>query len=97
VITTTDLEYTITGLTGGQEYGFTIKALNKYGFSSASEALVYLAAQVPDQVDKPQITLFDSYVYVQWVEPFNNYVPVIGYQIYLQDKTGVDADVTLMC
>jgi hypothetical protein len=66
----------LTGLDGGMEYPLTIEAYNKYGSAASSEILVYLAAQVPEQVERPIVTIYESYAFAQWNAPFQNYEEV---------------------
>jgi hypothetical protein len=45
----------------------------------------------------PTVTIYDSFVLAQWTEPFDNYSPVIGYQVFIQDWATQFIDVTLDC
>lgn len=88
--TTTNLEYTVTGLTGGTTYTFKVRGLNKYNdpgaFSSVSSVLT---AQAPDAPAAPIVELVTSQVRIRWSDPtVTNNRPITAYRIKIIDKDG---------
>ena len=61
--------YTVTGLTGGLNYKFTVRAVNVYGFGSFSNVLVVQASDLPGQPNIATVSLYATNVVISWVAP----------------------------
>jgi len=78
-------EYNDTDVINGQEYTYTVKAVNSVGSSLPSEPIT----ATPTSVPSPPIDLHhqagDSVVEISWMEPDENGgLPIQGYRIYRQ-------------
>lgn len=93
----TVVDYTISGFVGGTTNTFKIAAFNKYGVGSFTEDLVLVAGQEPDAVSAPTIEISQLYVIIAWVPSFNNYSPITGYRVLIQDGTSAYTDATVDC
>ena len=60
--------YTISGLTGGINYKFYIRAANIYGYGSFSSTLSVLASSRPEKINIASVTIgsSDTFVTVSW-------------------------------
>jgi hypothetical protein len=89
-------QYTATGLTGGVTYVYRVAAVNLHGAGVASSTLSALAAQVPDQPAAPTTTQVATGISVAWVEPEDNHLTILEYEISVADSTGtLQVDATL--
>jgi hypothetical protein len=90
-----DTTFTVTGLTAGQPYTFTVQAVNALGTGPASVPVSLIAATVPSGSMSPQATPLNQSVSLQWTPPvMTGYTPLTGYKIneYLGAKaTGTPA------
>ena len=89
---------TVSGLTNGTSYTFTVIATNAVGDSPASVPSNQITpAGVPDQVNKPTATSGDRSATISWAKPAGNGSPITAYTITSTPggitKT-VDVDVT---
>ena len=83
------LTYTKNGLTANVLYQFRYRVRNKYGWGTFSEAAAILAAQVPNQVSLPSISIVsDVYVRIDWTAPYNGGTPITAYNILIEDSDG---------
>ena len=95
---TTGTSFTATGLTGGQNYQFHVKACNIYGCGLASDAITVRTSDVPDQIDTLTTSIEGTDVKVAWLEPDANFEPILEYEVvfeasndaYVTDSTNCD-------
>lgn len=87
-MTPTDTQYTVTGLTGGETYKFSIAGYNKYGVGTVYPipTLEVVAAQQPDAVSQVTVVISGNYALITWDEPFANFSPVTGYYVYIENN-----------
>lgn len=79
--------YTHSGLTGGTNLYYRIRANNKYGSAtsySAASAMV-TTSQPPDTPAKPIVDQDGTFITIVWSLPFENHASVIGYKVYIND------------
>jgi hypothetical protein len=89
--------YTLEDLTGGTVYQITIAANNKYGFAVTSPTLTVRAGQEPDMVFSPIVTVVHQYAQIEWDAPFENYSPIVSYQVFVQNSALTFVDATHDC
>jgi len=82
------LNFTVSGTTGGLPYQYKVSATNIYGEGQASEVLVSLASDVPDLITVVTTSINGNNVVVQWVAPFDNYKPILEYNIIFLTRNG---------
>ena len=86
-ITTTS--YSVTGLTRGTPYFFTVKAVNAYGSSGASnEASATPVDTVPDAPTGVTATPSVHSVALAWTAPFDGGSPITGYNVFEGTTSG---------
>ena len=89
--------YTVTSLTAGTTYQFTVEARNTEGFSAyADPPVTVLAAQAPGSPFAPTTTIDGDLVNIQWNTPSDNGSPIQGYMVYIMhgDLTSFSVDAT---
>ena len=70
------------GLVNGQDYSFTVTAVNDRGSSEPSEpSLTVTPNQVPEAPAPPSVTFKDGSLVVQWAEPVNAGTEILGYEL----------------
>ncbi|WP_170219493.1 fibronectin type III domain-containing protein [Nocardioides litoris] len=80
--TTSTTSCTVTGLTNGTAYRFTLTATNNVGDSPASDPSgVVTPAGVPDQAARPAATRGDHQATITWSAASGNGAPVTGYTV----------------
>lgn len=88
---TTDLESTVTGLSGGYVYRFRVRGYNKYGEGawSSDAGKGVLTAEAPDAPSAPTVDLVTSQVRIRWTYPTtDNNRPVTAYKILILASDG---------
>ena len=87
-----DLEWTVTGLTNGQQYAFEVRALNAAGpGAAAGRAATPLG--VPSLPESLTATAGDGKVILEWTEPADDGgSPVTGYEYRFTAGTAVPED-----
>ena len=81
--------YLVTGLSVGSLYSFKIQARNIFGFSSFSDIVQILAAQIPDKPLAPTTTFDRTTVKITWAAPFEQGSPITGYQVFIKTSDSV--------
>jgi large repetitive protein len=78
--------YTVTGLTSGQSYTYSVKSRNIVGLSTESQALTLVACQEPSTPPTPMTTIDEvaNTVTISWSLPANNGSPITGYTILIR-------------
>jgi len=72
--------YTVTGLTAGRWYLFTVRARNVYGYGAYSDLVRVHASDVPGQVSMITTTVSgDGWVTIEWTEPDINEEAITQY------------------
>jgi len=79
------LSYQATGLTGGQTYGFKVKAVNDIGTSLESDSQYFVCADLPDAPNAPIFELAThTSITIAWNLPANNGgASITGYRVYM--------------
>lgn len=85
----TTQSYTITGLTVGTNYEFTVEAQNSVGFSSPSTSVAFLHAIAPDQPEKPTTSNVGTNVLIDWYEPYDQGADITSFSILIRHSDGV--------
>ncbi len=88
---TTDLTYSVTGLSGGYVYRFRVRGHNKYGAGawSSDAGTGVLTAQAPDAPAAPTVEYVTSQVRIKWTYPTSdNNRPVTAYKILILASDG---------
>ena len=73
--------YTVTGLTNGKTYYFTVKAVNGVGRSAASTEASVTPATVPATPAKPTAVAGNEKATVTWTAPTTGGSPITGYTV----------------
>jgi len=53
-----------------------------------SDVIEIVAAEGPLQPDPPTTSIFNIYVRFEWVEPYTNSSPIVGYKVFIADNNG---------
>lgn len=81
---------TVTGLTNGTDYTFTVAAQNAVGWSAESPTSAKATPDaVPDVPGAPTLVAGDGQVTVSWTAPANTGTPIIEYTVMLNGQTRV--------
>jgi hypothetical protein len=72
---------TVTGLTNGTQYSFTVLASNTVGPGPASDPVVVTPATVPGKPTGIAVVRGNQSVNVSWVAPANGGAPITGYTV----------------
>jgi hypothetical protein len=76
-----DTSCTVTGLTNGTQYSFTVLASNTVGPGPASDPVVVTPATVPGKPTGIAVVRGNQSVNVSWVAPANGGAPITGYTV----------------
>jgi len=66
-------QFTVTGLQGGLNYKFKVRALNIYGYGEFSDEYVVEASDMPGRSELPIVTLNTQNVVITWVAPWSHF------------------------
>lgn len=81
--------FTVTGLTGGQNYSFKVRARNVYGYGQQfSSELIVQASDLPGQPNIVSVGLDSTNVVISWVPPQSHFSPIDSYNIKILDAQG---------
>lgn len=69
----------VTGLIGGQNYKFKIRARNIYDYGIFSSEVTSLASDIPDQIGIATVSIVGTNVVVDWAAPNANNTPILKY------------------
>lgn len=95
--TTTNLYKDVTSLTGGVNYKFKVRGINKYGNGPDSPEVLMLTSQAPEKPAAPVVSVADANVKIEWTAPFANYRDVTSYRILIKTKAGDYIERTDLC
>ena len=84
------LTYTVTGLTNGSTYDFTIAAVNAVGTSATSTYASVTVTSAPSAPAAPTVSVSGSSIEVSWTAPAANGSTISGYNVYLVNSSGND-------
>ena len=76
-------------MTEGSTYQFKVEARNVYGFSTFSNTVSILAAQIPDQPTTVSTTWSPDNVIVNWNIPDSGGSPITGFKVFLRESDNV--------
>ena len=82
----TGLTYTDTGLTNGQEYNYSIKAVNDKGDSPYSNSVSVTPTGFPSAPENLQATAGDGQVTLNWDAPNDGGSAITGYKIQVESE-----------
>lgn len=84
-----ETECTVTDISPGKEYSFTVRAVNRIGPGNWSEPLILTSgAAPPNSPDIPTVVCKSPFhIYVEWREPANNGAPIIEYKLEISPTT----------
>jgi hypothetical protein len=81
-------EFNHQGTTGGLTYKFAVRAENIYGEGPSSDELSQIASDVPDIIKIATTSISGTEVVFAWEAPFENYQPILEYDIIFLAKDG---------
>jgi len=85
----TAVDYPVTGLSNGDQYGFTLVATNAVGSSGVSPQVTAIPLGAPDQMNPPGLTFGDHQVALTWSAPgLNGSGDITTYTIYYTPAGG---------
>src|SRR5262249_22107174 len=95
--TTTALSCTVTGLSNGTSYSFTVKASNTVGAGANSNTLNATPATTPAAPTLDSATAGTNNVTLNWTAPTNNGGSTItGYKLYRSTSSGTETLLTTL-
>jgi hypothetical protein len=80
--------FTVTGLQGGLNYKFKVRAQNVYGYGQFSEEYEVEASDLPGRPEIPTVSLQARNVEISWVAPWSHYNAIDSYQIMIKKADG---------
>lgn len=69
----------MTGLQGGLNYKFKVRAQNIYGYGEFSEVYEVEASDLPGRPEIPVVSLSQRNVVITWVAPWSHYNAIDAY------------------
>lgn len=84
------VSYTVTGLTIGSAYTFSILATNSVGNSAIDTFAQVTVSSAPSAPAAPSATVSGSSITASWNTPANNGSTITGYSVYLVSSSGSD-------
>jgi hypothetical protein len=87
----------VTGLIGGKNYKFKIRAKNVYGPGTFSAEVTVLSSDIPDQIGIATVTILGTNVVVDWNAPAANDSPISKYKILFKKSDGTFVEDTVNC
>lgn len=89
----TSLSHTVTGLTPGKKYRFTIQAENKAGMSPMSYETIIVSAQLPSKptfMEKDVSRSNKTAIHVRWNKVPNTETETTGYILKMTESGSLD-------
>lgn len=84
------LTHTVTTVTNGSTYEFTLAAVNALGVSATSTFSSVTVTSAPSAPTAPSLTVRGSSIDVSWTAPSGNGSTISGYNVYLVNSSGND-------
>jgi hypothetical protein len=81
-------QFTVTGLVGGTDYSFMIRAKNIYGYGEFSEVYLIEASDLPGKPIIPTVGLEQTNVVIVWQAPYSHYSAIDAYEIVFMRLDG---------
>ena len=82
-IATTGTSATVTNLTLGVTYTFTVRARNDTGFSDYSNTVTQTAAQEPDKIQNISFLVNQTSLALNWTVPYNGGSQIVNYTVMI--------------
>lgn len=76
--------FVVTGLEGGINYRFKVRARNLYGYGDFSEEYVVHASDMPGRPVLPVISLTGKNVLISWVAPASHFATIDQYEVLIK-------------
>lgn len=89
--------YTVTGLSLGTTYDFTIEAYNANGFSLQSEPITILHAIVPETPIAPTTANAGTNIQFSWTAPYDSGAAITSYTVLIKQGDGNFSEETVNC
>lgn len=80
--------YTVSGVSGGSQYKFAVKAKNIYGFGTISSELVVTPSDVPGKASIPTTANSGTDVVVTWTAPSDHQSSIDAYEVMFKKADG---------
>ena len=91
-------DYLVTsGIAGGADYRFRVRARNTHGWGLWSEEALIYATSVPAQPDPVTTAQATGDVQLSWTEPLNNYESIDAYRVVLQTAGATFEEAASFC
>ena len=87
----------MTGLQGGLNYKFKVRALNIYGYGEFSDEYIVEASDMPGRSELPIVTLNLQNVMITWVAPWSHFNTIDYYEILLKKVDGSFVEDSINC
>ena len=81
-------DFRVTGLVGGLNYRFKVRASNIYGYGAFSTEYSLEASDLPGRPEIPTVSLDGTKVLIEWQSPNNHFSQITQYQILFKSATG---------
>ena len=80
--------FRVTGLVGGLNYRFKVRASNVYGYGAFSPEYSLEASDLPGRPEIPKVSLDETKILIERQSPNNHFSPITQYQILFKSSTG---------
>lgn len=81
-----DTSYTVTDLSAGSTYEFTVEARNSYSYSPVSDELALLCAFISEPPATVTTSNVNDLVKLSWAYPVTNGSPITGYRFFIRES-----------
>jgi len=80
--------FTLDSVTNGLNYKFKVSAVNVLGEGELSPEFVVFVSDMPEVMSPVTTSISGTKVVIDWAEPFDNYDPILSYDVQLLKKDG---------
>lgn len=90
-------QFTVTGLVGGTDYKFKVRARNVYDYGEFSDVYSVEASDMPGKPVVPKVSLTGTDVVIEWEAPWSHSALITEYEILFKKADNSFVEYELRC